>query len=260
MKVSIITVNYNNGNLLENTIQSVVCNITNLHEEVEYIVIDGGSTDSSVLIIKKHEQYINSWISEKDGGIYNAMNKGVSIARGDYVLFLNSGDTFYENNILEKILPCLDADFVCGNACLRYADGTGMWIAPQTVNSHFFIQRFSLCHQSLFIRTSLLKARPYDESLKIVADYEEIFYEIVVNHRTYEKLNFIVCYYGCDGVSSNHEKADAEKRFVLSKFRYLGYIDPDELYNLVIKLKVGSRKYRLLLVLAKCIMNIRLWK
>lgn len=124
---------------------------------------------------------------------------------------------------------------------------------PEIVNTLFFMQRFSVCHQSLFIRTELLKSHPYNETLMIVADYEQMFYEIAVNHRSYKKIDLTICYYGCDGVSSDHEKADAEKRSVINEFRYLGYIEPDELWNVVSKLKIGTRKYRLLLSLAKCL-------
>lgn len=262
MKVSIMTINYNNGELLRTTAKSVACNKEILGEETEYIVIDGGSTDNSVSVIQQYSEYIAYWISEKDKGIYNAMNKGISVAKGDYCLFLNSGDTFYENDTLKKVLPLLNADFVCGNACLMYPNGMAEWKAPQTVDMLFFMQRFSVCHQSLFIRTSLLKSRSYNESFMIVADYEQMFYEIAVNSSNYKKVDLIVCYYRCDGVSSNHEKADEEKIHVLNEFRYLGYIESDNLLDLVNKFKVGTRKYRLLLVFAKYLANshIHLWR
>ena len=161
MKVSVITINYNHSKQLEATIRSVVGNAKMLgnafEEEVEYIVIDGGSTDSSACVIRRYSEYISYWVSEADNGIYNAMNKGISVARGEYCLFLNSGDTFYEKDTLKKVLPCLDTDFVCGNAVLKYAGGMAEWDAPQTVDVLFFMQRFSVCHQSLFIRTSMLQ-------------------------------------------------------------------------------------------------------
>lgn len=255
MKVSIITINYNNGEVLEATVKSVICNKRELENEVEYIVIDGGSIDDSISVIKKYSKYVDYWISEKDKGIYNAMNKGISVAKGDYCLFLNSGDTFYANDTLKKIIPYLDTDYVCGNAQLIHENGTLEWKAPTIVNELFFMQRFSVCHQSLFIRTELLKLRPYDESLMIVGDYEQMFYEVVVNSRKYKKVDLTICNYSCDGISSDHEKADAEKRHVLDKFRYLKYIEYDELLALVNKLKIGTRRYRLLLVLVKCIIN-----
>ena len=251
MKYSIITVSFNSEKTIERTIKSV---LTQNENDYEYIIVDGASKDSTIDIIKHNESLFEGrlrWISEPDSGIYNAMNKGISVARGEYCLFLNSGDTFYEKDTLKKVLPCLDMDFVCGNAVLKYAGGMAEWDAPQTVDVLFFMQRFSVCHQSLFIRTSMLQLRPYNESFQIVADYEQIFYEIVVNHRTYKKVDLPVCYYGCDGISSNHENADSEKREVLNEFRYLGYIEADELLDLVNRLKVGSRKYRLLLFLTK---------
>ena len=260
MKVSVITINYNHSKQLEATIRSVVDNAKILgnafEKEVEYIVIDGGSTDSSTCVIRRYSEYISYWVSEKDNGIYNAMNKGIAVARGEYCLFLNSGDTLYREDTLKNVLPNLDTDFVCGNAMLKYADGMAKWNAPQTVDVLFFMHRFSVCHQSLFIRTSMLQSRSYNESFQIVADYEQMFYEIVVNHRSYKKVDFPVCYYGCDGISSNHEKADKEKRMVLNEFHYLGYIEADELLDLVNRLKVGGRKYRLLLFLTKCLVSI----
>ena len=113
MKFSIITVNYNNKEGLRKTIESVIHQTFN---DYEYIIIDGGSTDGSVDIIKEYNDKISYWISEKDKGIYNAMNKGIRVSTGDYLLFLNSGDHLSENNVLEKVFPYLDGtDFVYGN-------------------------------------------------------------------------------------------------------------------------------------------------
>lgn len=99
MKFSIITINYNNCEGLEKTIQSV---IEQSYKGYEYIVIDGGSTDGSIDIIKKYEPSITFWVSEKDSGIYNAMNKGIRHSTGEYLNFMNSGDTFYEPEVLKK--------------------------------------------------------------------------------------------------------------------------------------------------------------
>ena len=137
MKISVITINYNNGEQLEATIQSVVSNVTVLREllgeKAEYIVIDGGSVDCSVSVLQKYSEYISYWISEKDKGIYHAMNKGISVAQGEYCFFLNSGDTFYEDDTLKKALLFLKEDFVCGNAVLKYAGGINEWSAKTVV-------------------------------------------------------------------------------------------------------------------------------
>ena len=111
MKYSIITVNFNNKEGLRKTIESVI------HQsfcDFEYIVIDGGSTDGSMDIIKEYESHINYWVSEPDKGIYNAMNKGILKAQGDYINFMNSGDCLYDNNVLNNTLPYLTADIVYG--------------------------------------------------------------------------------------------------------------------------------------------------
>ena len=97
MKFTVITINYNNADGLRQTILSVVGQTC---DDYEYVIIDGGSTDGSVEVIKEREDKISYWVSEKDGGIYNAMNKGVKAARGEYLIFMNSGDIFYDNKVL----------------------------------------------------------------------------------------------------------------------------------------------------------------
>lgn len=100
MRISIITVNFNNKDGLERTIKSVISQKPELYE---YIIIDGGSTDGSVDVIKKHSQHIHYWVSEKDNGIYHAMNKGIAVATGDYCNFLNSGDTYHDSYVLSRL-------------------------------------------------------------------------------------------------------------------------------------------------------------
>ena len=97
--VSIVTVVYNGENFLEETIKSV---INQTYENIEYIIIDGGSTDGTVDIIKKYEDKINYWVSEKDAGIYDAMNKGIEAFKGDYINFLNAGDSYVNNEVLNR--------------------------------------------------------------------------------------------------------------------------------------------------------------
>ena len=110
MRYTIITINYNNKEGLERTIKSTA---KQTFKNFEYIVIDGGSTDGSVEVIKQYASEIDFWVSEKDNGIYHAMNKGVSHAHGDYLLFMNSGDTFHSPDVLNSVAEYQE-DIICG--------------------------------------------------------------------------------------------------------------------------------------------------
>ncbi|MFT4805390.1 MAG: glycosyltransferase involved in cell wall biosynthesis, partial [Psychroserpens sp.] len=105
MKLSIITINFNNAVGLKKTIESVVNQTSN---DFEYIVIDGGSNDGSVDVIKEYEAKVSYWVSEVDKGIYHAMNKGILLAKGDYLEFLNSGDILVNETVIQKIIPELN--------------------------------------------------------------------------------------------------------------------------------------------------------
>ena len=111
MTYSIITVNYNNYEGLRRTIKSVVCQT---YKDYEYIIIDGGSTDGSAELIRQYTDHLTFWVSEPDKGIYNAMNKGVAHANGEYLNFMNSGDCFYDENVLQTLKAHLDSDIVEG--------------------------------------------------------------------------------------------------------------------------------------------------
>ena len=241
MKYSIITVNYNNATELARTVLSVRSQSC---KDYEYIVIDGGSTDGSVEVIRSNESAIDHWVSERDKGIYDGMNKGIAAANGEYCLFLNSGDSFYNDYVLEQASGLLDRDFVCGNAMLTEGRNQ-LWIAPDVVDEQFWRQRNSICHQAVFIRTALLKSNPYDTSLKIVSDYKFAFFELAIKNRLYRHIDMTICNYGCNGVSANHEKSDEEKKGVIDDFVRLGYIEEDPLVKNAKRLKIGSRRYNL---------------
>ena len=109
MKLSVITINYNNRDGLRKTIESVV---NQTCRDFEYIIIDGGSTDGSVDVIKQYADRIDYWVSEPDKGIYHAMNKGIAVAHGEYLNFMNSGDCFYESTVVENVLQLKDMVYI----------------------------------------------------------------------------------------------------------------------------------------------------
>ena len=213
MLYSIITINFNNCDGLRRTIESVV-NQTNA--DYEYIVIDGGSTDGSVDVIQKYSDRISYWVSEKDDGIYNAMNKGVRHAHGDYCLFLNSGDSFYDKHVLNKnLLSDNKSDIVVGRL-VSDSDGRELFSPPSDDISMYYFYTSTLPHQASFIKTKLLKQYPYDESLKIVSDWK-FFVETIIFHHC--KVGFIdvpIAKFDMTGIStSNVSKTWDEKMKVL---------------------------------------------
>ena len=120
MKLSIITINYNNAIGLKKTIESL---IEQSYQEYEYIVIDGGSDDGSKEVIWESLRYVSSWCSEKDTGVYNAMNKGIMRATGEYLLFLNSGDYLYDSTVLEDVTSTLSGEDIIYGDLLYVENG-----------------------------------------------------------------------------------------------------------------------------------------
>ena len=199
MKLSIITVNLNNKEGLKKTIESVI-NQT-CFDKVEYIIIDGGSNDGSADVIKEYEKYITYWCSENDKGIYNAMNKGITASTSDYLLFLNSGDYLKDSNVLERIFPYLEYDIVYGNEWKVNEKYKAPYEAkyPDKLDECFF-RKTSLPHQSTFIKSKLLKEKPYCENYKIISDWK-FFIEAFRSGCTYKHMPFIVSVYDCSGFS-----------------------------------------------------------
>ena len=205
-KISVITINLNNKDGLAKTIHSVVHQT--FFDHVEYIVIDGGSTDGSIDIIRENERHIAHWCSEPDNGIYDAMNKGIDMASGDYCIFLNSGDTFYMPTSIQYVYPHLDADFVYGNLMI---DGKNLKEYPDRLSPRYF-QKDSLPHPSTFIRTDILKAKKYNSSYRIIADWIFFLECLCDEGKTYRHVDVTVSNFLLGGISSNMGKVELEKK------------------------------------------------
>lgn len=201
MKLSIITINYNNQLGLKKTIESVV---SQLYKDFEYIVIDGGSSDGSIDIIKTNGDKISYWVSESDKGIYNAMNKGIAKAKGQYLQFLNSGDYLVSSTVLEKMMSeTFDYDMVYGNCLMVYPNGKILVDCPggADINFRTFFNS-TINHQASFIKRSLfLKYGLYDEVLKIAADWKFFLIAFGLNQSKTLFKNFDVVYYDRSGIS-----------------------------------------------------------
>lgn len=205
MTLSIITINYNNKSGLLKTIESIC---SQSWHGYEWIVIDGGSTDGSRELIESHADEMAYWCSEPDNGIYNAMNKGIAKAKGDYLNFMNSGDTFCSPNTLYDIFgrkADFDADIIHGNYYDIY-DSTDK-IARYTKNN------LDLCdlmfcpinHQSTFIKRELLQAEGYDETYRLLADWKS-FIQWMVEGKTFEHIDAFVACFDMNGSHTTEQK------------------------------------------------------
>lgn len=205
MKISIITINYNNKNGLTETIRSIV---NQTAKDFEYIVVDGGSSDGSLDVIKKYASSIHYWVSEKDSGIYNAMNKGTKAAHGDYCLFLNSGDILINNDIIKHVLTFnFSADIISGD--IKFTSGRKTK-APQWVSMKTFIIG-SLPHQATFIKRELLLDNPYDERFKIGGDWRFFIQVLIYKNVSYMRIPMVISLFDTSGISSTESK-QSERR------------------------------------------------
>jgi glycosyltransferase involved in cell wall biosynthesis len=198
--ITIITVVYNAASTLEQTILSV---INQTYKNIEYIIIDGGSTDGTVDIIKIYENRLVYWVSEPDNGIYDAMNKGITHSTGEWVNFMNSGDTFYANTVLYEfnnfIYPDLGIDILYGDACLN---NKVIRKYPEKVNSLFFLMGWMICHQAMFVRRELFLMKLFDGQYKITADMDWLI-SIIKNKIQLKHIPIVVCNYDIFGCSSD---------------------------------------------------------
>jgi glycosyltransferase involved in cell wall biosynthesis len=166
--ISVVTVVFNGKDFLEETILSV---INQTYENVEYIIIDGGSEDGTLDIIKKYEDKISYWISQPDNGIYDAMNKGISLVSGAWINFMNAGDVFHSNMTLEEVSPKLIADLVYGNHAI-YENNLNIY-SIFNVKNYDDKRNIPFCHQSSFVKSSVLRENLFDLTYKIAADYDQ---------------------------------------------------------------------------------------
>lgn len=211
-RLSIITINYNNATGLQKTVASV---ITQSFKDFEYIIIDGNSSDASVDVIKKNENYFAYWCSEKDKGIYDAQNKGIQKAKGDYLLFLNSGDCLENDGVLENVFSLSPKeDVLYGELIFDFGTHKKLSNLPSRLTIDYLF-RDNIWHPASFIKRNLFeKYGNYDTSYKICADYDFFFKTIAIHKVSTLHLTFPISIYDTTGLSSNEQslkKIDAER-------------------------------------------------
>jgi glycosyltransferase involved in cell wall biosynthesis len=204
-------------------------------------VIDGGSVDGSIDLIESYKQYLNFWITEKDNGIYNAMNKGIDVCNSEYILFLNSGDSLISDNIIEEVYNELKEDIVYGNLAVN---NKHIKKYPDLLDEKYLL-RDSLPHPSSFIKTKILKENKYNENYKIISDWI-FFYEQIINNKiSYRHIGTTISNFMLGGVSSNKLFCLMEKRRYLESIYYeykIGIVIPCYNQGKYIKETIDSLK------------------
>lgn len=212
MKLSIITINYNNKAGLQRTIDSVICQTWH---DFEWIVIDGGSTDGSKQLIEQYQSHFAYWCSEPDNGVYHAMNKGITHAKGEYLLFLNSGDALYDDNVLQKVDDVhSSADIISGQAVRM---DTNELLRHYDKNLLMQLYHDTLNHQATLIKRDLFKDTCYDENLKIVSDWKFWLEAILWKKASVDVVDIIVTKQDMTGISSDQKKEYEERECVLQQ-------------------------------------------
>jgi glycosyltransferase involved in cell wall biosynthesis len=201
-KLTIITVTYNCRDDLEKTMASIREQTV---QNFEYLVIDGGSTDGTLDVIEKGREWISSYISKKDRGVYDAMNKGIRRAGGRMIYFLNAGDTFYSRDAVEQILNAdqnSQWDVLYGHAAL--ASGGHQWIKKQPAHlTKSYLLLNNVCHQSMVYKKRLFSEYgDYDREEKIFADYKHLLSLFFSNKVRFKHTDYVLCSYDTNGQSS----------------------------------------------------------
>ncbi len=234
--LSVITVVYNNVNDVERTLLSVS---GQTYTGIEYIVVDGKSNDGTLQVIEKYGGHITKLISEKDEGIYDAMNKGLSVATGDYVLFMNSGDEFYSHQTVAHVFATTDdADIYYGETEMMDAKGNNLGrrrhAAPGDLNWKSFKYGMSVSHQAIYIKRSLVE--PYNRKYQLSADIDWIL-RAVKKAKKIVNVNQYVAKYQVGGMSKLRHRQSLAERFDIMR-QYYGLL-PTVFNHIIIAFNLG---------------------
>lgn len=217
MTISIITINWNNAAGLEQTMKSVV---EQTATDFEYVVVDGASTDGSLEVIKKYAQLRDiRWVSEPDKGIYNAMNKGIRMAQGEYVMMLNSGDSFYRHDVVSRLLDHVSQNenkpsILLGNLVDLLPNGQQRRNHGNTDYRFISLFRSTLNHPGCLIRKSLFdEFGYYDESYRIVADWAWFLDVVGLKGFVPQYCDIDTVLFDTTGISSSNKKLLYEERY-----------------------------------------------
>lgn len=246
-KISIITVTYNAEKLIERTINSVV---GQSYSNIEYILVDGASTDQTLTVVKKHEKKIAKVISEPDKGLYDAMNKGLSLASGDYVWFLNAGDEINDLETVEKLIAMGQSDIYYSDTLVVNDEGQNIGLlsqlthnnAPDNLSWKNMKKGMVVCHQSFVVKRDI--APSYSKNYKLSADIDWVI-RCLKASKSVIKCDFVLAKFLTAGLSKQYLGTSMQERYHILKAHF-GFIP--NLWNhlfLVFRFAKSGRKNKL---------------
>lgn len=217
LKFSIITVTYNAGKVLEETLQSVA---NQTYRQVEYILVDGGSKDNTLSIAEKYRSHIHQLISEPDKGLYDAMNKGIRLATGDYLCFLNAGDTLHTHDTLQAIVNTLSSeqlpDVIYGETAIVDKHRRFLHMrkksTPKQLNWKSFKEGMLVCHQAFLASRALAQKETYDLGYRFSADFDWCI-RIMKRAKTLHNTHTTLIDYLNEGMTTQNHRASLKERF-----------------------------------------------
>lgn len=213
--ISVVTIVYNDKTCLEQTINSV---LDQTYEYIEYIIVDGGSTDGTADVIEQYSAGIDHWVSEPDDGIYDAMNKGARLSTGSWIVFLNAGDSFHDAEVVRDVFSFpvqLEAEIVYGDAMQLFAGNVPVIREGRPIETIECDVPF--IHQCTFVSAPLMQHCPFDLKYKISADYD-FFFHMYRNGVEFHKIDRVISDYDMSGVSSHFFQTYKEMRMIQEKY------------------------------------------
>ncbi len=221
-KLSVITVTFNAATTLERTLRSVR---EQSWPHIEHLVIDGGSDDGTLELIKRQQQERLHWVSEPDKGLYDAMNKGAAMATGDYLCFLNAGDTFFSADSVEQLMGNFDEasapDILYGETAI--VDGAGNFLhmrrlkSPESLGWKSFRQGMVVCHQAFIVKRELFM--PYDLDYRFSSDFDWSI-RMMKKAKTIHNSRLTLINYLNEGMTTRNRKASLKERYRIMAHHY----------------------------------------
>ena len=216
--ISIATVVYNDVANFEATILST---LNQSYKNIEYLIIDGGSTDGTVDLIKKYNDSIDYWISEPDNGIYDAMNKALKIANGDFLIFMNSGDSFFSTDALVEVAHNIhDLNAIYYGNAIYLNSLTSEQFQRGGIFNKYRLAKTNICHQTIFFSKKVYKSVSYNLRYKLFADWA--YNMVLFNKHNYIYLNLNIAYYDTSGVSALKKDRNFENDLKKLILKHLG--------------------------------------